>query len=82
MVALFVSGVLGNKRFDTIWTPAENLCQRKNSYVIGWPSAVNEVVGLIMLINGKEKPRGLAPVGVIVLLAAIQLLKVLHASNP
>ncbi len=31
---------------------------------------------------GKEKPRGLTPVGVIVLLAAIQLLKVLHASNP
>lgn len=33
-------------------------------------------------ILGKEKPRGLTPVGVIVLLAAIRLLRVLHASNP
>ena len=30
----------------------------------------------------KEKPRGLAPIGVIVLLAAVRLLIVLHASNP
>lgn len=82
MVALFVSGVFGSKHFDTIWIPAENLSQRKNSYVMGGASAGNEVAGFIMQINGKEKPRGLAPVGVIVLLAAIQLLKVLHASNP
>ncbi|EGU36826.1 hypothetical protein VII00023_07689 [Vibrio ichthyoenteri ATCC 700023] len=30
----------------------------------------------------KEKPRGARPFGVMVLLAAIRLLKVLHASNP
>ncbi len=37
---------------------------------------------LLRKILGKEKPRGLAPIGVIVLLAAIRLLRVLHASNP
>ena len=41
-----------------------------------------KVLSLKRLSLDKEKPRGLTPVGVIVLLAAIQLLKVLHASNP